>query len=186
MPLPLDVCEPAEACCTNLHDFAGHILAQAHAAVNACLTEECAAIVAYVTLGDGDDGIVDALTVAFTGLSAKPPNRPGQPWVSAANFTVRLRETGWPVVQGEGDQIVFPDPVKQNAAARHVLARLEAIHRKLVWLARPGHPSVATAERGRMAPNNVPYTAAKVGNMTPLAPRAGVVGGTITVSIEFA
>lgn len=185
MPLPEPGCVPAEACCTNLFDYADHILDQALAAYNECRTEECPAIVAYVTLGRGDDGIVDALTVAFTGVVPKPVQANGTVWVNEATFVLRLRETGWPVVSDEGGVITFPDPVVQNNLARHVYGRLERILRRMVWLARPGFGSVATAERGRMAPDGVPYLKASVSGISPLDPQGGVIGGFMTITITF-
>lgn len=175
--IPLVPCEPADACCVSLYDIASHLLAEVYDALITCYPspDACAPLAAYVTLGLGDDGIVDALTVASQGIVAAPSNRPGSVSLWRAHFAVILRESGWPTAKVEGEQIVFPAPDLQAAAATHVYSMGEAMHRKLVYL----------YNTKSLAPADVVCVNGTLGQMIPLAPRGGVVGWQVPVTVDL-
>lgn len=165
-----------EPCCVSLSDIASHLLSETFNALSECDgAEDCGGIIAYVTMGNGDDGIVDSLTVAFISTTASANTRPGQMGLYRATFDVRLRESGWPTAVVEGKQIVLPDPVVQAAAARYMLSRGEAIHRRLASL---------STSRG-LVPAGVRCSNGSVGTLSPLAPLGGVVGWTMQVTIDL-
>jgi len=164
-----------EPCCVSLSDIANHLLSETFDALAECGVDACEGIVAYVTMGNGDDGISDALTVAFLSTTASPNTRAGQLSLYRATFDVRLRESGWPTAVVEGKAIVLPDPAVQAAAARYMLGRGEAIHRRLAHL---------STSRG-LVPAGVRCSNGSVGSLSPLAPQGGVAGWTTQVTIDL-
>lgn len=177
MPIPSAPCgEAVEPCCVSLSDIANHLLAAVFDALIECEQPDCGApVLAYVTMAGGTDGALDALTVSPLGVSAVGDQKPSLPSLHRAEFDVRLRESGWPIAAAEGDAIIFPDPEAQAVAARYVLSRGEAMHRRLVYM----------LSHHQLAPAGLPCGRSSVGRLTPLAPLGGVVGWTITVSIDL-
>lgn len=178
MAIPAASCAGTDdPCCTWLFATANHLLASVFDALNACTPpDDCAgSIQAYVTLGDGDDGQTDALTVAVSELAPSTRNAPGAPSVWIAQYVVRLRESGWPTVTFDGDAIIMPTPADQAAAARYIYSRGEAMHAKLA----------AMMKAKALTPDGYQCVAATVGQMRPLRPEGGVVGWVIPVDIQF-
>lgn len=176
MPIPSTPCDSPEVCCTDLADIAYHLLTETFDALSDCQEPGCdSAIASYITMGLGDDGIVDSLTVAMFSAAGSPSNRPGTFGLYRAEFDVRLRESGWPTAAVEGGVITLPDPAVQASAARYMLSRGEAMHRKLA----------ALASRRQLAPASVRCTNGTVGRLTPLTPQGGVVGWAISVSLDL-
>lgn len=177
MPIPSAPCgEDVEPCCVSLSDIANHLLAAVFDALAECEQPDCnAPVLAYVTIGGGTDGALDALTVSPLGVSAVGDQKPSLPSLMRAEFDVRLRESGWPIAVAEGDAIVFPDPQAQAVAARYVLSRGEAMHRRLVYL----------LNHRKIVPTGMSYGSSTVGRLTPLAPLGGVVGWSISVTIDI-
>lgn len=174
-----DECEIDDTvCCNTLYDIAEHILDTVHTAILVCTPTPpgCAPLLKYVTLGDGDDMIVDALTVAYQGIGTIEDVQ-ATVTVYSVDYKVLLRESGWPTATVDGTVIRPPDPAIQNALARQVYSHMETMMRKLRWMAQAGHR--------RMAPVGTSYVRARLSNMTPLPPQAGVVGADITVTVEF-
>lgn len=164
-----------EPCCVSLSDIANHLLSETFDALGQCGEDACEGILAYVTMGNGDDGVVDSLTVAFISTTASANTRAGQLGLYRATFDVRLRESGWPTAVVEGKQIALPDPAVQAVAARYMLSRGEAIHRRLASL---------STSRG-LVPAGVRCSNGSVGALSPLAPQGGVVGWTMQVTIDL-
>jgi hypothetical protein len=161
----------------SLHDIAAHLLAEVYDAVSGCYPgpDCCEPLAAYVTLGNGDDGITDSLTVSFGSIASSPNTRPGGLSLWKATFNVRLSESGWPTARVEGEAITLPTPSEQATAARHVLSMGEAIHRRL---------SMLQSQRG-LTPPGVRCSNASVGVMTPVPPQGGVVGWLVPVVIDL-
>lgn len=177
MPLPVGDCvTPIEVCCPASGLIGAHLLAEAFEAVTQCQDDVCGALTAYQTLGRGDDGHVDAITVTYLGqstISAPRANGRGiQP--QRLLFDVRLRESGWPIVHEEGEAIVLPDPVVQNSLAVIVQGHIEAMYRRLLHLSR----------HRQLTPSGVRFLGGSVSPLTPLAPLGGVVGGFCTVTVD--
>jgi hypothetical protein len=160
----------------SLHDIAAHLLSETYQAIMQCYPSSCCEpIAAYVSAGDGDDGVKDALTVAVTGVAPSPNTVPGQFGLYKAGFNVRLRESGWPTARQEGDVLVLPTPAEQSAAARHVFAMGEAMHRRLAFL---------NANRS-MTPPGTRCSNATLGPLTPLRPQGGVIGWLVQVTVDL-
>jgi hypothetical protein len=175
-----DCANPPEVCCVDLHAIATHLLTNVFDALLPCFAGvECDPLQAYVTLGNGDDGVADALSVAFTTMSPSQASAPGGrllplPLVRA-QFTIRLLESGWPTAQVADGTIIAPDPVAQNEAARQSYAHGEAMYRKLLHM---------NSQRALM-----PDSVRGCGNialapLTPLPPRGGVVGWVTAVTVD--
>ncbi len=170
---------PEGACCTDLFTVAEHILSSVHGQLLDCFGADCAELPAYVTMGEGDDGVRDALTVAFTtvapsGGSARQ-NVQLPITLQRATFIMRLKESGWPMVQIVNAEIVPPQPDRQNALARHAFAHAEKMYRTLLWL---------KATR-TLVPSGVGCTQTSIGPLTPLRPTSGVVGFTSTITLDL-
>ena len=179
MAIPDGSCgSPDAACCNWLYKIADHLLTNSFEALLKCYDDsECGDPVrAYVTMGDGDDGQTDALTVSIVSIAPSTSNSPGAPALFEAQFNVRLRESGWPTVSVVNNEIVFPSAEAQAVAAAWVLGRGEAIHNRLAYL---------MVKRG-LTPDGYPCRGARVGAMTPIRPQGGVVGWVIPVYVIFA
>lgn len=176
MALPNGDCStPGDACCRSYFDIADRLLAQGMDALRECQTCDCDGLTAYVTIGSGDDAIVDALTVALDGVALAPSVRSGGAQVTRVSFVVRLRETGWPVAVSDGERIIPPDPNAQHAAALHLYAHCEALWRRLTHL-QASRALLPDGVRGQCS----------VAPMAMLNPTAGVVGCAITVTADIA
>jgi hypothetical protein len=173
--IPVAPCEISDPCCTDLYDIAAHLLASVYDALMACQPECCDNIAAYVTLGNGDDAITDALTVQFTTVNASPNSIAGSFSLFRAQFTVILRESGWPTARVDGETIVMPQPSEQANAAKYIYARGEAMHRRLSYL---------QSSKGLVPPGTTCVTGT-VGSMTPLNPLGGVAGWIVPVTVDL-
>lgn len=172
-----------DVCCNVLYDVAYHILVSVHDSLVACFPQDgCSTIpVAYVTMGGGDDGVRDALTVAIIEAVPSPksldPNgrMVGIPLYRCA-YEVRLKESGWPMVERNENSISPPDPVRQNSQARHAFSHGERIYRKLnnMLITKTMTPSTVAQ-----------YSTVQLGRLTPLRPLGGVVGWVIPVSVDL-
>lgn len=172
--IPAAPCDLPDPCCTDLYDIAAHLLAHAFDALQACCSEGCGELAAYVTLGNGDDAIQDALTVQYTTMSTSP-NSVASISLYRAQYNVILRESGWPTARAEGETIVMPQPGEQASAARYMYARGEALHRRLAYL----------QSTKRLTPTSTTCVAATVGTMTPLNPLGGVAGWLVPVVVDL-
>lgn len=174
--IPTTPCADTEPCCVSMYDIALHLLTETFDAVSACYPGTCVEpLRAYVTLGDGDDGIVDSLTVSAGTTVASPNTIPGSFGLWRATFNVRLRESGWPTARVEGDAIMLPPPEEQAIAAKHVFSMGEAIHRRLSYL----------MSNRRLVPDGVRCSNATLGAMLPLNPQGGVVGWVVPVIVDL-
>lgn len=173
--------EDPAVCCVDLFAIATHLLTSSYDALAPCFEGiECAPLAAYVTMGGGDDGVVDALTVEINQTAPVAVAGAGGrtlplPAVRAA-FTVRLRESGWPTVRvGENGQIFPPDPVTQNRAARQALAHGEKLYRNLLHL---------NATRNIIPEGVAGCGAPTLGALTPITPLGGVVGWFVPITVD--
>lgn len=174
--IPTVPCDTPEACCESLYAVANHLLTEVYDALLTCYpTENCEPLAAYVTLGLGNDGIPDALTVAATAIDPSPSSRPGIFGIWRANFAIILKESGWPTAHVEGNEIILPSPVLQAAASSHVYAMGEAMHRKLANL-------FATKS---LTPSGSGCTNATFNSMFPLTPQGGIVGWQASVTTDL-
>lgn len=174
--MPLS-CDPAELCCTSLSDIAEHLLAETWKALVECdpLLATCP-IAKYVTLGNGNDGLQDALTVAY--LTAGPVRvdpRTRALGAYEAGFEVRLRESGWPMASFDsGGQAYPPDWEEQANKARQALAHGEKMYRHLIWL----------NNAKNLTPPGSRCSNVRLGQLTPLPPLGGVVGFTVQIAMD--
>lgn len=174
MPLPPPTCDVAlSTCCTGAYDFANTLLAHCSEALWGCQDNVCDRTPTYVTIGLGDDGNPDALTVAVRDWTVQPSTPGRNLVVLRTTFEVRLKVSGWPVVSDEGGVITFPAATDQNRLALFAYGWLEAIYRRAGWF---------VGQRGQL-PQKV--GAVSIGNLTPLSPQGGVVGGFFTVQADL-
>lgn len=183
--LPTGGCSPSElTCCTDLFDIANNLLEKVGQAVNGCISGgDCPGetLSMYVTMGGGDDAIANALTVEFDTSTPTPGSTSGAgralPIVIArTTFTVRLKESGWPMVHTHQNTISSPTPVEQHAAARHAFAHGELMYRTLLQM-RATNTIVPSSVRGCL---NV-----TVGSLLPLRPLGGIIGFTAQVMVDL-
>ncbi len=172
-------------CCTTLFDVANYILNTVYDGLISCIAPDCAGgtptLHKYVTMGNGDDAIVDSLTVAFQGsivtgksIDGAGNTLPVNAWKGA--FEVRLRESGWPVVSTAGDQITPPDPAMQHAMARHALGHGEKMFRLLRNMVNTKKLTPSTYAQP---------TVATLDGLRTLNPLGGVIGFVATVNLEL-
>lgn len=169
-----------DVCCTSLYDIANHILAGVYESLLECYQPSFCnggGVLAYVTMGNGDDLVLDALTVSINDVSPTVNtvrnNQTLAIGLYEATFTVRLLESGWPMAYEENGEIFVPDPVEQNALARHAYGHGERMYRKLAYM----------ASHGDLTPADVSCTKAVVYPLTPLSPSGGSVGWKANVSM---
>lgn len=176
MAIPSSPCEGSGQTCTSLYDIANHLLTEVFDALLATAEPSCCGeIAAYVTVGQGDDGAQDALTVSIVSITSSPNTRPGGLGLFRGSFDVRLRESGWPTVEVAGEEILLPEPTRQATAAAYLLSRGEAIHRRL---------SALMTSRG-LVPAGVRCSNASIGTLSPLYPQGGVAGWVIPVTVDL-
>lgn len=175
--IPSTPCSTSDPCCFSLHDIATHLLTHTYDALIECYPPPdcCTPLRAYVTLGNGDDGIVDAVCVMAGGIIGTANQQPGMMNLWRSTFTVRLLESGWPTARVDGDTIVLPSVEEQQAAAVHVYAMGEAMHRRLSYL----------ASKRSLTPSNVRCSNATLGPFLPIPPQGGVAGWQVTVSVDL-
>lgn len=171
-------CSPVEAICNTLYDYAEHLRCQAMDALDGCFDGGCdGKIRSYLTMGSGDDGIPDALTVAIGPFTPTAGTGTVGPSVYQAQFDVRLRESGYPMVQAAegGRSIAYPDPQLQHAATRRVMGHAGAILGRLSML----------KANGGLAPEGYRCSRGVIGSMVPLPAQGGVSGFSITVVLNL-
>lgn len=171
-----------EVCCTTLYDIANNILVGLYEAMLECYQPSfCNAggLIAYVTMGSGDDLVYDALSVSIGSVrpSDGSVNRNAMsPFRSLlVTFDVRLIESGWPMAEVENGEIFAPDPVEQNAIARHAYAHGERMYRKLLYM----------ATSGGLMPQGSACTNAVVDSLFPMNPAGGTVGWRTSVTLTL-
>lgn len=175
---PADCLVSEEVCCTSLFDIANHILAGVYESMLACYQPSFCnggGLVAYVTMGTGDDLVYDALSVSIVDVrpSTKSVNANGMSPFQAKVITleVRLLESGWPMAHEQNGEIYVPDPVIQNAIARHSYAHGERMYSKLTYM----------ATHGELMPPNTVCSSAVISSLLPIPPAGGTVGWKTTV-----
>lgn len=176
--LQSSLCRPiVEQGCSTLDEIANHLLCKAYEALNSCFVGgSCEGeVAAYVTSGQGDDGVTDKLTVAVLQMTPSVLTVETGPGMYRALFEVRLHESGWPTVRNENGTIIPPPPEEQALASSQLLAHGEAIHRRLTHLR-------ATK---KIAPPTLPMLNSLVGDMVPVFPQGGVAGWTVNVTIQL-
>lgn len=189
MPLPQQSCPiPEDVCCNGIFDIAQYVLNRVYDGLVGCLPKGCDGqpmqLLPYVTMGQGDDGVADSLTVAFLGAIPSPNSldqngRLKGPSLFRGDFDVRLRESGWPLIRTDGGQLNAPDPALQQAIARHAYAHGEQMFRVLRslaarvatpggWLANYPNPAFATASQLRT-----------------INPQGGIVGFSSVLTVDL-
>lgn len=152
-----------------------HLLDRSYDALQQAVHAKCCETpIAYLSQGEGDDGIVDALTVVLKTITPEP-GQAGQMFRNRAVFDVRLREAGWPMVSTDNTSIDMPDPKVQHALAGHAWAHAEAVYRRLVYL----------AQQRELQPRGMRVMDGVVGTMRMLSPQGGVVGMVVPVTITM-
>lgn len=178
-------CIPDEAvCCVELFGVAHHVLTSVYDELLGCFEPSVTPpLTAYVTMGSGDDGLWDALTVSVVNVRPSTGSSVGGiqrgPLLLRGSFEVRLRESGWPTVRVDGTTVILPSSEAQHQAARQSFAHGEAMYRKLLRMRSDGSflPGDIPALRGA----NV-----EVGQLNPLTPLGGVVGWIAPFTVDFA
>lgn len=175
--IPSSPCATEDQCCISLYSIAAHLLAEVFDAVTECAptAEGCPPLAAYVTLGNGDDGITDSLTVSAGSITPSPNTVPGGLGLHRALFNIRLVESGWPTARQEGQTLIFPPADEQARAAQHVYSMGEAIHRRLSFL----------MSKRALTPPEVRCSNATVGQMNPIPPLGGTAGWTVPVTVDL-
>ena len=181
--LPAGDCVVSESvCCTTLYDIADHILQGIYLALRECSPPSpCnnGGFVAYVTMGDGDDLVLDALSVAITSVTVTDKSQSGNrlaPMMAVdVRYTVRLMEAGWPMAEEDNGVIYMPDPVEQNAIARHAYAHGERMYRKLAFM----------ASSGDLLPAGMACSSSTLGSLNPMNPSGGSIGFYATVDVRI-
>lgn len=169
-------------CCSSLYAIADHLRSSVYTALLDCFDEDCPSppLTTYVTMGTGDDGVVDSLAVSFNGtLFSEGSNLAGGklsplPLVRGT-FDVLLRESGWPTVNREGGVMHAPDPDRQHALARHAFAHGERMYRTLLSM----HASRT------LTPASIKGCDASLGALIPLPPLGGTIGWRATVTAKL-
>lgn len=180
VPLLTSDCLTEEpACCDSLFAFADNLRTNAMDALSQCFVDgRCGALFSsYVSMGFGDDGVADSLIVAVNQMNPSPGTQPVGLSLWQMTFDVRLRESGYPVVQsdGGGRTVAMPDPGLQHQATRQLMAHGEAIHKRLSNM----------KALGQLAPQGYVCAQGTIGQMLPLIPQGGVAGWTILVTINM-
>lgn len=176
---PIDCDIPTEVCCSIFFDIASHLLVNVFNALDECYGADsgCKPVTPYVTMGDGDDGYVDALTVEIGDVRPASVDANGRtPLVAVyrADYNLRLKESGWPMATTAGHQIILPDAEKQNAIARHAYGHGERMWRKVVGM----HST------RQLVPPGLDYNGAVIGALTKLPPTTGVIGWLMKVTVD--
>jgi hypothetical protein len=179
---PADCLVSEEVCCTSLFDIANNILAGLYEAMLECYQPSFCnqgGLIAYVTMGTGDDLVYDALSVSVESMrpSDGTVNRNAMSPMKLllVTFGVRLIESGWPMAQEENGEIFVPDPVEQNAIARHSYAHGERMYRKLLHM----------ATSGGLVPQGMACSNAVVDQLLPMNPAGGTVGWRTSVTLTL-
>jgi len=171
-----------EVCCTSLYDIAQTILSNLYEGMLECFQPTpCneGGLLAYVTMGDGDDLVLDALTVALTSIDPSfntvARNDTSPFGLYRATFTIRLMESGWPMAYEENGEIFVPDPVMQNAMARHAFGHGERMYRRLTYM----------ASHGECVPAGVACSKAEVTSLRAMNPMGGSIGWETTLVLSL-
>jgi len=180
--LPQDVNVPELAQCSTLYDIADHLLVNVFAALQGSYTSSpnpVDTLLAYVTMGRGDDAIADSLSVNIRDVSPSPGTQAGGRTIMLglyrASFEVRLIETGWPMAEVVNGVVYVPDPVRQNALARHAFSHGEVMYRKLIYM----------VGSRNITPTSVPGCSnASIGSLTPVTPLGGTIGFVVPLVID--
>jgi len=171
-----------EVCCTSLYDVASHILASLYEGMLDCFQPTICnpgGVLAYVTMGRGDDAVYDALTVSVERI-VPSVNTSGRYDTSpfamyTVDFSIRLLESGWPMAYEENGELFVPDPVLQNSLARHAYGHGERLYRKLTYM----------ASHGECVPAGMACSKATVSPLLPLNPSGGTVGWVTTLTLAL-
>ena len=138
MALPNSQCAPGDVCCESLFSTAENILNIAYSAVCNCSVVDCDLpdLAGYVSMGrDIKDPLSDYVAVSVIQIIPSPRSADQQGSMQLpmyrARFQVKLLETGWPMPQGDGDEILVPPPALVMDVARHSYAHGEAMYRAL-------------------------------------------------------
>jgi hypothetical protein len=159
-----------------MHDIAYHLLTEVYDALTECYPSDCVTpLRAYVTFGDNDDGVVDALTVSAGSITSSANSRPGGYGLYRMTYNIKLIESGWPTARIEGETIIPPPPEESAAAAKHVFAMGEAMHRRLAYL---------TTHKA-LTPPSVRCSNAAAGTMAPIPPSGGTIGWRVPVLVDL-
>lgn len=177
MPLLSDACTPIdEQQCSVLWQISNHLLCKVDEALSTCFMPGCdRGIVAFVTTGQGDDGITDKLTVNFLQADPSVNTTYTGPGLYRATWIVRLHESGWPVVRAGEHSISAPPAEEQERAVQQLLAHGEAMHKRLTHM----------QASKQMTPPGQRCLSSLVGQMTPVFPSGGVAGWEIQVTIDL-
>lgn len=177
MPLNAANCTPCdEQFCNDLHRIAQHLLEKSYEALSSCFLNGCdGQVVAYVTSGQGDDGVMDQLTVSMLSINPSLLTTAVGPGLYRALFEVRLHESGWPTARNEGGVIIPPQPEEQANAIGQLMAHGEALHRRLAYLK-------ATKT---ITPAGMFCLQCTIGEMTPVFPQGGVAGWVVLITLDL-
>jgi hypothetical protein len=183
MTLPSGACDvPEPNCCSDWFTMANTILEVAHGAVVACQQDtacEQASIIGYVHVGSRtEDPTSDYVTVKLARVAPPFVADRDRKMVSTfpsfrATYVVSLLETGYPMVQDDGDEIFVPDPGLVHVVSAHSYAHGEAMYRALA-------NAVANGTIGGDGCGNV-----RLGDLVPSGPSGGSAGWEATLEIEM-
>ena len=169
-------------CCVEMFGFANNVLTVVYNDLLDCYEagpED--PLVAYVTMGGGDDGIYDGLSVRV--LRIKPSigsalnGTQFGPVLIRGTFEVRLLESGWPTVSVNGTTVILPEPTEQHEAARQALAHGEAVYRSLLRHRRDGSFIEGLTALGGAQID--------IGDLEPITPLGGVIGWRVSVVVDL-
>lgn len=175
MPLLASSCTPIEdQTCNVLTQVAQYLLEKTYDALSSCFTGGCEGdVIAYITTGQADDGIMDALTVTLLQIDPSPQTVSVGSSLWRATFLVVLRESGWPIVRVSEGVPTPPPPAEQAQAVQQLLAHGEAIHRRLSYL------------KSTRALSPLRCSLASMGGLLAIFPQGGVAGWSISVTVDL-
>lgn len=177
MALPTERCAPGDVCCEDLFSTAERILEVAYNAVVNCSVVDCdlPEMAGYVSMGKQiADPVADFVAVSVLDVRPSPRSADQQGNMQLptyrARFQVKLLETGWPMPQGDGNEILVPPPQLVQNVARHSYSHGEAMYRAL---------GGALTARTLNASCNTCFQ--RIEPLTPVEPSGGTVGWTTEI-----
>lgn len=171
--------DPQDPCCDHFYRIAANILEIAHTAVVQCMIGlDCIGpLEGYVSVGSRiNDPVSDYLVVSL--LSVAPPQSAANskmfiPYYRAA-YQVRLLESGWPIFQSDGTDMLPPTGDQYTYASRfsfaHAQVMFKAVNNALM--------------RNELNPFCDAGCYQQISALLPVEPSGGSVGWQFNVTVD--
>lgn len=194
MPLPYAPCPddvPSDVCCNSFWLLGERIRTVALAGLVSCVDESCAdrEFRCWSQIGPVLDPLGESLVVSYKGSALRSDSRRSNSSVSPlivtrSEFSVELRETGWPThhVDPSIDSILAADWEMIHALTPHAMSHAEKIWRTVVGAA------ATTVQADQLFPQtsnpHIRQRGVVIGGLTPLSRFADQIGFGFDVSID--